>query len=102
MPTFNLTESNIRDHSALMAHISQLSGGIEPSSELASAADTASHETIAVIQPSSESTSAVPTSTTPNPATHEQSTDYTKAKGSWFYRANVVSHTDYEEGPEAV
>ena len=75
-----------------MAHIAQLSRGIQPSSESASAADTTSHETIGGIQPSSESTSAVPTSTTTNPATQEQSTDYTKAKGSQFYRANVY-HT---------
>ena len=75
-----------------MAHIAQLSRGIQPSSESASAADTTSHETTGGIQPSSESTSAVPTSTTPNPATEEQSTDYTKAKGSQFYRANVY-HT---------
>ena len=75
-----------------MAHIAQLSGGIQPSSESASAADTTSHETTGGIQPSSESTSAVSTSTTPNPATQEQSTDYTKAKGSQFYRANVY-HT---------
>ena len=57
MATFNLTESNIRDHSALMAHIAQLSEstettsqenilGIQPCSESASPTDTTSHETI--------------------------------------------------------